>query len=223
MQAANSPPIPLLSGSSSFISQPTLQPVTLSITAIPQEKSAFVEIRFAVSNTSPTHVGCPDVLQILSLTSLSCAFSLVAFSCNESSLASKNSFLSVHSSAVSGVYPQRRFPITGARSRLQNMERQCALSKFLGCEDTLLHVSWDACVMSRSSAMTKWSPLTHPTDTFFIFYQGHQHRPSFRKSQLVREQKENQLSRGLGVAPGAGYGNRSPKCSRPRLPGVGQQ
>ena len=103
MQAANSPPIPLLSGSSSFISQPSLQPVTLSITAIPQEKSAFVGIRFAVSNTSPTHVGCPDVLQYpLSLTSLSCAFSLVAFSCNESSLASKNSFLSIHSSAFSG-------------------------------------------------------------------------------------------------------------------------
>ena len=100
------PPIPLQSRCfpAPRRSSPSLLSSRLLCPSQPYHKRSRLLSRSGLqSNTSPTHVGCPDVLQYpLSLTSLSCAFSLVAFRCNESSLASKNSFLSIHSSAVSG-------------------------------------------------------------------------------------------------------------------------
>ena len=92
MQAANFRPVPLLSGSASFISQPSFQPFALSIKAIAQDNSAFVGIRFAVLSTPPTHVGCPDVLQY--------HLSHISFFC----------FQLLHSASMSRLWHRRTLP-----------------------------------------------------------------------------------------------------------------
>ena len=86
MQAANFPPIPLLSPSSSFISQSSFQPFTLSITAFAQENSAFYRdqvcgVEHATDTCSLSRSASASSLSHLFLF----AFNIVAFSHIESS------------------------------------------------------------------------------------------------------------------------------------------